>query len=171
MDRVNGMLHVIEIGHPLGRSLVAATERGVKLVALRAGKGDPVGRLAREEGLGVREGGRGPAGKAARQLMEYFHGQRKRFSLDLDLGGTRFQRAVWKALAAVPFGKVVTYGELAMRVKRPGAARACGSACGANPVPVIVPCHRVVAAGGGLGGFGGGLPLKRKLLALEGLEY
>jgi len=87
----------------------------------------------------------------------------------LDLVGTEFQRRVWQAIAKIPAGQVISYAELARRAGRPRAIRAAAQACGANPVPLLVPCHRVVASDGGLGGFGGGLPLKRKLLAREGL--
>ena len=89
----------------------------------------------------------------------------------LDLVGTEFQRRVWQAIAGIPAGKVISYAELARSAGRPRAIRAAAQACGANPVPLLVPCHRVVASDGGLGGFGGGLPLKRKLLAREGLDF
>jgi len=84
-------------------------------------------------------------------------------------GGTAFQRAVWQALADIPRGQTISYAELARRVGRPGAARAVGQAVGANPVPILLPCHRVVASDGGLGGFGGGLPMKKTLLRQEGV--
>ncbi len=89
----------------------------------------------------------------------------------LDLVGTDFQRRVWQAIAKIPAGQVISYAELARRAGRPRAIRAAAQACGANPVPLLVPCHRVVASDGGLGGFGGGLPMKRKLLAREGLDF
>ncbi len=89
----------------------------------------------------------------------------------LDLHGTPFQQAVWKALRSIPAGSVLTYGQLAKHLGRPRAARAVGSACGANPVPFLVPCHRVVASNGGLGGFGLGLSVKRALLEREGVHY
>ena len=85
------------------------------------------------------------------------------------VGGTAFQRAVWQALLKIPRGRTISYGELARRVGRPGAARAVGQAVGSNPVPILVPCHRVVASDGTLGGFGGGLPMKRTLLRQEGV--
>lgn len=85
------------------------------------------------------------------------------------VGGTPFQRSVWEAMRSIPHGDTVTYAELAQRVGRPGAARAVGQAVGSNPVPLLIPCHRVVGSGGGLGGFGGGLPLKRTLLRQEGV--
>ncbi len=84
-------------------------------------------------------------------------------------GGTAFQRDVWQAIRAIPHGDTISYGELAQRIGRPGAARAVGQAVGSNPIPLLIPCHRVVASGG-LGGFGGGLPLKRALLSQEGVS-
>ena len=164
-------LHVIEFDHPLGRSIVAATGRGVRLVILDAGRAGEVAELAREEGLEVAEGGQGPAFRAARQLREYFEGRRRSFNVPLDLGGTDFQMQVWRTLRQVGFGRAVTYGELARRVGREGASRAVDNACGANPVPVIVPCHRVLASGRRLGGFSGGLDVKRRLLDLESVVY
>ncbi len=84
--------------------------------------------------------------------------------------GTLFQQAVWKELAKIPVGRVISYAEVARRIKRPKAVRAVGTACGANPIPLLVPCHRVIATSGGLGGFGGGLSLKRELLLAEGVS-
>ena len=101
------------------------------------------------------------------QLAEYFDGERKEFALPLDLGGTPFQMRVWEALQTIPFGKTITYAELARRAGSPGAFRAAGAANGKNPVAIIVPCHRVINTGGGLGGYGGGIDVKRRLLALE----
>jgi len=107
---------------------------------------------------------------AAAQLDEYFAGRRRQFDLPLELGGTPFQRSVWLALADIGYGETISYAELAQRVGRPAAFRAVGQANGANPIPIVLPCHRVVASGGGIGGYGGGLTLKRRLLALEGAE-
>jgi methylated-DNA-[protein]-cysteine S-methyltransferase len=105
---------------------------------------------------------------ARAQLEGYFAGTRQRFELRLaPPGGTPFERRVWAALLDIPYGEVVSYGELADRVGAPRAARAVGQANGRNPIAIIVPCHRVVAAGGKLGGYGGGLPAKRALLDLE----
>ena len=101
------------------------------------------------------------------QLREYFAGKRKSFDLPLDLSGTPFQMEVWKALLEIPFGQVVTYGELARRIGRPRAARAVGNAVGANPVPIVIPCHRVVPKSGGIGNFGPGPEWKARLLGLE----
>ncbi|HLX89081.1 MAG TPA: methylated-DNA--[protein]-cysteine S-methyltransferase [Acidimicrobiales bacterium] len=106
---------------------------------------------------------------AVAQLEEYFAGRRRTFDLPVSLAGTEFQCQVWRTLAEIPYGETVSYATLAAMVGRPAAFRAVGQANGANPVPIVLPCHRVVASGGGIGGYGGGLTLKRKLLALEGL--
>ena len=105
--------------------------------------------------------------RAADQLHEYFDGRRKRFDLPLRPQGSAFQRDVWDALTRIPYGETMTYGEIADAVR--GIARSVGMACGANPIPIIVPCHRVVASSGRLGGFSGlgGVATKRQLLALE----
>lgn len=107
---------------------------------------------------------------AIRQLGEYFAGKRRSFELDLAPQGTAFQLAVWRALRAIPYGETRSYGELAAAIGRRGAARAVGAANGHNPIPIIVPCHRVIGADGTLVGFGGGLECKRQLLALEGIR-
>ena len=105
---------------------------------------------------------------AAAQLTEYFAGSRTRFTIPLQAtGGTDFERAVWHAIATIPYAEMATYGQIAARVGEPDAARAVGVACNRNPLPIVVPCHRVVGAGGKLVGFGGGLPRKRFLLELE----
>ena len=107
-------------------------------------------------------------GRAFRQIGEYLAGKRREFTLPLAPAGTAFQRKVWRVMAAIPFGETLTYGEVARRCGVPGAARAVGGACHANPIVLLQPCHRVVAAAGKPGGFGAGLPLKLHLLALEG---
>ncbi|HEY1772094.1 MAG TPA: methylated-DNA--[protein]-cysteine S-methyltransferase [Gammaproteobacteria bacterium] len=109
-----------------------------------------------------------PFKEVQRQLKAYFVGKLEDFDLPLSPQGTEFQLKVWKALQTIPYGKTWSYGELARRIKRPAASRAVGAANGQNPIPVIVPCHRVIGANGSLTGFGGGLPIKQKLLALEG---
>jgi methylated-DNA-[protein]-cysteine S-methyltransferase len=108
--------------------------------------------------------------RAVRQLDEYFAGKRTEFDLPLELEGTAFQKDVWLALAEIPYGKTISYAELASMVGRPSAFRAVGQANGANPIPIVLPCHRVIASGGGIGGYGGGLEMKRRLLALEGVD-
>ena len=105
--------------------------------------------------------------RVVRELEEYASGRRTEFTFPVLPEGTEFDRQVWESVAAIPYGETATYVEIARRLAKPGAARAVGTANGRNPVPPVIPCHRVVAAGGGLGGYGGGLPLKRKLLDLE----
>jgi len=102
------------------------------------------------------------------QLQAYFAGEREDFDMPLGLHGTPFQRRVWAALQEIPYGETISYGELARWVGSPGASRAVGSANGRNPVAIVVPCHRVIAADGGLGGYGGGLDRKTWLLEHEG---
>jgi methylated-DNA-[protein]-cysteine S-methyltransferase len=141
---------------------LAAFEKG-KLVALRL-----PGSWRRSSRPPALVGQEGWAGRSmAKQLSDYASGREVRFTVPLTPEGTGFQKRIWAALRTIPRGEVVTYAELAHRAGHPGAARATGSACGANPIAVITPCHRAVAVGG-LGGFGAGLPWKRKLLRLEG---
>ena len=104
---------------------------------------------------------------ALAQLAEYFAGRRRSFDLPLDRRGTPFQLAVWDAVAAIPYGETRSYGELARALGRPAASRAVGAANGANPLPIVIPCHRVVGATGRLTGYAGGLATKRLLLELE----
>jgi methylated-DNA-[protein]-cysteine S-methyltransferase len=104
----------------------------------------------------------------ASQLTEYFAGERQAFSLPLNAGGTIFQNEVWSALADIPFGELRSYSEIAITIGRPKAVRAVGAANGRNPLPIVVPCHRVIGRNGSLTGFAGGIPLKTKLLELEG---
>ena len=106
--------------------------------------------------------------QAAEELNEYFAGKRQSFSIDVDPEGTEFQKKVWKALLTIPFGKTKTYGEIAALIGNPDAVRAVGGAANKNPVPVIIPCHRVIGADGKLVGFGGGLERKEYLLEIEG---
>lgn len=105
--------------------------------------------------------------EAADQLMAYFEGKLRKFKLSLSPGGTAFQRQVWEAMQAIPYGQTATYAGLARLVGRPQAARAVGSASSRNPLPVVVPCHRVVGSDGSLTGYAGGLHLKQALLSLE----
>ena len=105
--------------------------------------------------------------QAEAELKEYFAGERKKFTVPVRLTGTEFQKKVWAALAEIPYGETATYGEIAARVGKPKACRAVGTANHHNPVPIIVPCHRVIGAGGSLTGYGGGLEVKAYLLTLE----
>ena len=109
----------------------------------------------------------GPLESTARQLQEYFNGRRTSFDLPVAPEGTAFQRKVWLALQDIPYGETISYGDLARRVGNPKASRAVGAANGQNPIPIVIPCHRVIGANGKLTGFGGGLPVKEALLELE----
>jgi methylated-DNA-[protein]-cysteine S-methyltransferase len=108
--------------------------------------------------------------EAERQLREYFAGRRRRFDLTLDVSGTAFQRAVWDALLTIPFGETRSYAQIAKQIGHPSAARAVGAANGRNPLSIVAPCHRVVGSTGALTGFAGGLDVKARLLALEGVD-
>jgi methylated-DNA-[protein]-cysteine S-methyltransferase len=142
----------------------------------------PIGRLTLEAGpdglTALHFPGRAPAlddrdrdpdtlAPAAAQLREYFAGRRRRFDLEVDLHGTSLQRAVWERLRAIPYGETTTYRTLADELGRPAAARAIGAAVGRTPVPIVVPCHRVVGSDGSLTGYCGGIDRKRALLDLE----
>jgi methylated-DNA-[protein]-cysteine S-methyltransferase len=154
---------------PIGRVLVAATEAGLVRVSFRQSEASFVADLRR---LGT-DVVRSPARTAdiVHQLRAYFAGERRTFDMRVDLSGlTPFHRSVLDAAATVPAGEVVSYGEIARRIGRPGGSRAVGQALHRNPVPIVIPCHRVIAAGGKIGGYGGGLAIKRKLLRLEGAE-
>lgn len=162
-------------GTAVGPLLLAATDTGLVNVVFHAAgaiRERALERLAARFGAEpVEDPGAPPLAPAIRQVEAYFAGRRTRFDLPLDWSLTSgFHRRVLRELAAgVPYGSVVGYGELAERVGQPGGAQAVGAALGANPLPVVVPCHRVVESDGGIGGFGGGLEAKRKLLALEGV--
>jgi methylated-DNA-[protein]-cysteine S-methyltransferase len=104
---------------------------------------------------------------AVRQLKEYFAGHRREFNIALDFAGTPFQNRVWQALSRIPYGRTVAYKDIARRINNPNAVRAVGTANGANPFCIIVPCHRVIAADGSIGGYGGGVSIKRRLLSME----
>ena len=109
----------------------------------------------------------GAFSRAVDQLEAYFAGELTDFDIELDLRGTEFQQRVWKALLTIPYGETRSYGEIAEQIGAPGAARAVGLANGHNPIAIVVPCHRVIGAGGSLTGYGGGLDRKRTLLELE----
>ncbi|MDR3082540.1 MAG: methylated-DNA--[protein]-cysteine S-methyltransferase [Streptomyces sp.] len=159
----------------IGPLLLAATRDGLVNVVFHATdavRDRALERLASRLGAEpVEDPGSPLLAEAIRQVVAYFAGERRDFDLPLDwslIAG--FNRQVLRELASgVPYGTVVGYGDLAGRVGQPGAAQAVGMAMGSNPLPVVVPCHRVVESGGGIGGFGGGLETKRKLLALEGV--
>jgi methylated-DNA-[protein]-cysteine S-methyltransferase len=149
---------------PIGRVLVAASDAGITRMEIAPSQGASKSSTRTVGGKQART----HVAHAIRQLKEYFAGKRRDFDLPLDLRGTPLQQRVWQNLLEIPYGKTMTYGELARRVGTPKAARAAGAACGANPVWLVVPCHRVIGSDGGLHGYGGGLWRKEFLLKHEG---
>jgi methylated-DNA-[protein]-cysteine S-methyltransferase len=149
--------------------LLAASDSGLCFVSFRPGaESEYLARWSRAD-FAVQRGGE-PVSTASAQLKEYFAGRRKRFELDVDLQlVSDFTRRVLEETRRIEYGKVSTYQQVAARIGQPHASRAVGNALGKNPVPIVIPCHRVVASDG-LGGFTGGLGYKRKLLAIEGIE-
>jgi methylated-DNA-[protein]-cysteine S-methyltransferase len=153
---------------PIGKLFVAATERGLCRISYDPEPERVVENLARTLGVRVLRSAR-PVDEPRRQLAEYFDRSRTEFELDVDLRlAADFSRRVLEELALVPYGEVTTYGELAKRAERPRAARAVGTVMNRNPIPIVLPCHRVVGASGSLVGYGGGLARKEALLRLEG---
>ena len=156
------------VDSPVGDLLVAVTERGFCRIAYDAEPEQELERLARAFGVRVLRSGR-PVDPARRQLDEYFDGKRRCFDLPVDVALLAdFNRRVLHELARVPYGEVVTYGELAARAARPRAARAVGMVMNRNPLPIVLPCHRVIGANGKLVGYAGGIERKETLLRLEG---
>lgn len=145
---------------PIGELLLAGDEDGLSLVSFPEGamRRDP------EDDWIYKEK---PFAAARRQLTEYFAGERREFDLPVKLSGTEFQLSVLEALRNIPYGETMSYADIARRIGRPKAVRAVGAANGRNPVPIIVPCHRVIGSHGDLTGFGGGLETKEALLRLE----
>jgi methylated-DNA-[protein]-cysteine S-methyltransferase len=148
---------------PVGPLLLAGDEDELTLISF------PTGSREQKPRPGWHEDAT-PFAAVIRELNEYFAGERRVFTVKLKPAGTSFQLAVWQALRAIPYGETISYGELARRIGRPSANRAVGAANGANPLPIIVPCHRVIGANGSLTGFGGGVETKRFLLGLEAGE-
>lgn len=155
-------IHFTRIDTPIGPLLLAASDAGMHAIEFRNAR-HPVKR-----GDDSVEAPHPLLDRARRQLEEYFAGKRRSFDLPLAPQGTPFQRQVWEALATIGYGQTLSYGQLAARVGKPAASRAVGAANGRNPLPIVLPCHRVIGANGALTGFGGGLPTKEFLLRLEG---
>ncbi|MGZ9189638.1 MAG: methylated-DNA--[protein]-cysteine S-methyltransferase [Nitrospira sp.] len=145
---------------------IAVSEKGITSIDLSPAKRRG---SSRQEEVGAHDAAAALIEEARTQLLAYIQGTRRDFSLPVDLSaGTSFQRKVWKAIARIPYGRVRSYQWVASRVGGKHYARAVGMALGANPVPIVVPCHRIIAHDGSLGGFSCGLPVKRRLLKLEG---
>jgi len=149
-----------QIESPLGPLLLAADDAGLRHIVFAKEK-----RAMRTDSAWRED--RGPLKETIRQLTAYFAGTLETFDLPLAPEGTPFQLGVWKHLCDIPYGETISYGELARRIGNPNASRAVGLANGANPIPIVIPCHRVIGSNGKLTGYGGGLPLKETLLALE----
>jgi methylated-DNA-[protein]-cysteine S-methyltransferase len=159
-------LHFSRIGSPVGPLLLGMSERGLAVLAFGH---ELLLRLAGQR-MEWKESA-SATGQVRRELDEYFAGKRREFSMPLDLRGTAFQRQCWDELLRIPYGETCSYGEIARAVGRPTAYRAVGQSNHHNPVAIIVPCHRVLAGGKALGGYGGGLPTKAFLLRLEGAAF
>ena len=166
------IIHYAPVDSPLGRFFLAQHENGLCCLSLGVGAKDkffsyikkvfPTAELKTSKPI-LKE--------TIQQLSEYFSGVRTDFDMKLFLSGTEFQKQVWKGLMEIPYGKTISYGALATSLNSPGGMRAVGAANGQNPIPIIIPCHRVIASDGSLGGYTGGLGIKRKLLDLEQQKY
>ena len=161
-------LSVYSFNTNIGTVRTAATDKGLALICLPGDSKRYFNERVKKlfDGHQIQSGGEVNR-EAQRQIVDYLNGKRTRFDLPLDLHGTPFQKKALRKVARIPYGKIKTYGEIAAAIGRPRAARAIGSANACNNLPLVIPCHRVVAANG-LGGYGGGLALKRKLLKMEG---
>ena len=155
------MIKYTILNSPLGDILVARSERGLTHINFQQSDStvEPQPTWARDDGA---------FDDVAAQLSEYFAGQRRNFDLPLDPAGTDFQQSVWRALCEIPHGETWSYGEIARRLGQPTASRAVGAANGRNPLPIVVPCHRVIGSNGQLTGYRGGVKFKEALLELEG---
>jgi O-6-methylguanine DNA methyltransferase len=161
-------VHTARSNSPIGRFRIASTEAGLAYLELphSSGRGmrDWLARCVPEHRC---VDDIAPNRAAIEQILAYLASERTHFDIPLDLRGTSFQRAVWDVLLKIPYGETCSYAEVARAIGRPNAQRAVGSANNANPIPLVVPCHRVIAADGSLGGYGGGRDLKARLLAME----
>jgi methylated-DNA-[protein]-cysteine S-methyltransferase len=148
------------VSSPLGQILLTAEAGGLTGIHFMEGTESPKIPSNSKES-------RTPFTETIQQLQKYFQGRLKTFELPLSPQGTEFQQKVWKTLRRIPYGTTISYGELAKRIGNPSASRAVGRANGCNPLPIVVPCHRVIGANGSLVGYAGGLPIKEYLLNLE----
>lgn len=151
------MIGWLQVPTPIGVLTLVGSEQGLHEIGFEGAR-PPEGAMQSERLLG----------DAASQLAEYFAGGRRVFELELAPRGTPFQQCVWRALLEIPWGSICAYSDIAEAIGKPGAVRAVGLANGRNPIPIIIPCHRVIGRDGSLTGYGGGLPLKKALLELEG---
>lgn len=161
------MWTMLTMRSPLGNLRLYAALNELVAVDLPGHPTSPASQAASQASAQAVEGRSDVLVRTAAQLAEYFAGERQAFDLPLGPLGTSFQQRVWRALTRIPYGETRSYGELARSIGRPAASRAVGAANGRNPIPIIVPCHRVIGANGDLTGYGGGLPIKRWLLDHE----
>jgi len=149
-----------QLASPVSPLLLVSDDAGLRqIIFVKNGNPTPVNPEWKESPAALRE--------PVRQLCAYFAGELESFDLPLAPEGTPFQQKVWDELCKIPYGQTISYGELARRIGSPNACRAVGLANGSNPIPIVIPCHRVIGSNGKLTGYGGGLPIKEKLLALE----
>ncbi len=161
-------LYFQELETPLGTLVVVGSSKGICRICFSVQSFRDSSPWFKRHFSCLPETGRQPCVQEARgQLTEYFEGKRRDFALPLDLRGTPFQVGMWRQLLKIPYGSTASYGEVALQMRNPRASRAVGSAAGSNPVPIVVPCHRVIGQDGSLVGFGGGLAIKEKLLGSE----
>lgn len=155
-----GVIDYVWEESPVGRLLIAADDKGLRRVLFAEGRSEVKPQPSwREDGTRLAE--------TVRQLRAYFAGRLREFDLSLAPEGTPFQQRVWRGLLNIPYGETISYGQLARRIESPSASRAVGLANGANPISIVIPCHRVIGSNGKLTGYGGGLKNKEWLLALE----
>lgn len=183
-SEIRNQIYYTSFPTPIGRIYIAATEKGICRVAweyksekeftktllppyppLSPSKGERI----KVRGVAIIKNGEKFTG-IKNSMIKYFSGKPVSFKCAMDFEGTDFQKRVWRVLSNIPYGKILTYKEVAERIGRPKAARAVGNACGANELPIIIPCHRVIASNRGLGGFSGGIKLKKYLLEIEGIR-
>jgi methylated-DNA-[protein]-cysteine S-methyltransferase len=149
-----------QLPSPIGLLLLVGDDRGLRQIAFAEnGRAAPPNPDWKQDSTALNE--------PIRQLRAYFAGEIEAFDLALAPEGTPFQQTVWNELCKIPYGQTISYGDLARRIGNPNASRAVGLANGSNPIPIVIPCHRVIGSNGKLTGYGGGLPIKEKLLALE----
>jgi O-6-methylguanine DNA methyltransferase len=166
--RAMDVIHTAEFESPIGSLRIASTSVGLAHIQLPHANGRGFdGWRTRHAASAVVKQGFEPNRVCVAQILEFLEGKRETFDLPVDLRGTDFQVAVYQEVARVPFGETRSYKEIAVAIGRPTATRAVGAANGANPVSLVVPCHRVISTSGHLHGYGGGLDLKAKLLAME----
>ncbi len=164
---MNGSIVYTTIESPAGRLMLAAADDGLRILSFMEGRKFIAPHPSWRE---VANGDNATLRETIKQLRAYFARELRDFTLPLAPQGTPFQLEVWKELCAIPYGVTISYGELARRVGSPNGSRAVGLANGSNPIAIVIPCHRVIGANGKLTGYGGGLPLKEKLLELEALR-